>query len=263
MTRARMRALQAGVLATGAPLGWLLIETLRGASPLAVISAAPALYGYMLVASLIAFGLFGLALGEREDRLQRINRKLEQLSVTDGLTGLRNARYFHTRLDEEQAESLRTGVPLGLAILDLDHFKRINDQHGHPAGDEVLIGAAHAIAAVTRQGETAARVGGEEFGLLLPGSDARAAHEAAERVRRAIGRRQIRLSDGTRVRITASAGVASTSALPRATTHQLYRAADEALYAAKRTGRDRTVTAAGGAAQADSQSTRHEMRVLP
>jgi diguanylate cyclase (GGDEF)-like protein len=243
MRRAKARALQGMAMAAGAPLGWLLIERIRGAAPAANVAAQPGLYVYMLVGTMVVFGVFGFLLGEHEDRLQRINRELEHLSVTDAITGLRNARYFHARLHEEHAEQARSGEPLALVIVDLDHFKRVNDEYGHPVGDDVLANAASAIAAVTRQGETAARVGGEEFGLLLPGSDAAAARDAAERVRAAIAAVDTRLPDGSAVRVTASAGVASTAILPDATQRQLYRAADEALYAAKAAGRNRTVVA--------------------
>ncbi|HUE77097.1 MAG TPA: GGDEF domain-containing protein [Longimicrobiales bacterium] len=245
MRRATLRALQGMVLATGAPLGWLLIQRLRGVPIPNELSAHPELYVYMLLGTMAAFGGLGLLLGEREARLMSANRRLEDLALTDSLTGLRNARYFHARLQEEHAESERTGKPLALAVLDLDHFKRVNDQHGHPVGDDVLAAAARAIASVTRLGETEARVGGEEFALLLPGSTGEMARDAAERVRRAIGAAATVLPgpEERSVRVTASAGVASTAELPDASPEELYRAADEALYRAKAEGRDRTVVA--------------------
>lgn len=243
MKRAGVRALQGMAMAPGAPLGWLVIRSLKGAAPVAELAAEPGLYLYMAFGTLVIFALFGFILGEKEDRLERSNRALEDLSITDALTGLRNRRYFHARLDEEQAERRRTGAPLALAILDLDYFKRVNDQHGHVAGDDVLITVARAISSVTRQGETEARVGGEEFALLLPGSDAEAARDAAERVRNAIATAETRLRGGAKIRITASAGVASTAEMPDATSTELYSAADRALYAAKAAGRNRTIVA--------------------
>lgn len=241
--RPLVRAAQGLLLAAGAPAGWLLIQMARGHHAAAELSANAPLYAYMLLATMLVFGLFGLLLGEREARLLRLNKELEHASVTDALTGLRNARYFYTRLAEEFAEWQRTGQPLGLVIIDIDHFKRVNDEHGHPVGDEVLINTARAIASVTRQGETEARVGGEEFALLLPGSDTAQAREAAERARAAIARAFTKLPSGGVVRVTASAGVASTADIPNATPASLYRAADEALYAAKKGGRDRTCVA--------------------
>jgi diguanylate cyclase (GGDEF)-like protein len=243
MKRAGVRALQGMAMAPGAPLGWLLIRTMNGAAPAAELAAEPGLYIYMAFGTLGIFALFGFILGEKEDRLERSNRALEDLAITDALTGLRNRRYFHARLDEEQAERRRTGAPLALAIIDLDYFKRVNDQHGHVAGDNVLITVARAISSVTRQGETEARVGGEEFALLLPESDAAAGRDAAERVRNAIAAAETRLREGPAIRITASAGVASTAEMPDATSTELYRAADRALYAAKAAGRNRTVVA--------------------
>lgn len=247
MKRATSRTVQGAILATGAPLGWLLIEWLRGVPVRAALADRPGLYLYMLLGTAGAFGLFGLLLGDREARLLASNRRLEDLAVTDGLTGLRNARYFHTRLAEEYAETVRTGHPLAVAVLDLDHFKRVNDEYGHPVGDEVLIRAARAIAATTRHGETGARVGGEEFALLLPNSTGDEAAEVAERVRRAIGESETPLPGlgGDAIRVTASAGVASTSELPGASVQELFRAADEALYRAKREGRTRTIMAEG------------------
>lgn len=243
-----LRTVQGVVVATGAPLGWILIQRLRGIPIAADIVAHPALYAYMLAGTMIVFGLFGLMLGQREDRLLETNRELERLAITDPLTGLHNPRYFYARLDEEQSERTRTGQPLSLIILDLDHFKRVNDQYGHLVGDDVLANAARAIASVTRRGETAARVGGEEFAILLPASTADAAREIAERARQSIAATGTPLpgGGGKAIHVLASAGVASTADLPDATARELYRAADEALYRAKAEGRDRTVVAGPG-----------------
>ncbi len=235
------------VVATGAPLGWLLAQRLQGERVAAELAAHSGLYVYMFLGTVLVFALFGFLLGEREDRLLATNRELERLSITDPLTGLHNARYFHARLDAEQAERTRTGQPLSLVIVDLDRFKHVNDEYGHLVGDDVLANAAHAIASVTRRGETAARVGGEEFAILLPASTAAEAHDVAERARDSIAATATRVpgSGGTVIHIVASAGVASTADLPDANGHELYRAADEALYAAKAQGRNRTVIAGG------------------
>lgn len=230
--------------AVGAPLGWLLIRRLHGVPPDVELVANPGLYLYMLLGTIAAFGVFGFLLGRSADRLADYTARLSTMALTDSLTGLRNARYFHARLAEEFAEAERTGVPLALALLDLDHFKRVNDQHGHPAGDEVLATTAHAIASVTREGETEARVGGEEFAVLLEGSTGRAGAEAADRVRAAIAAAKSRHpSSGKAIRVTASAGVASTAEVSARSPEDLYRAADRALYRAKREGRNRTVVA--------------------
>lgn len=245
MRRTSYRALQGLALSTGAPLGWLVIQVVSGTSAQAAVTAQPGLYLYMLIATAAAFGLFGALLGGRESRLLQTNEGLEEVAVTDALTGLRNARYFHTRLAEEHAETKRTGKPLGVVVLDLDHFKRVNDEHGHLVGDDVLTNTGRAIASITRQGETEARVGGEEFGLLLPDSTSEEAREVAERVREAIGASETRLPgpQGGTVHITASAGVASTADFPVASAEELLRTADAAMYRAKEEGRNRTVVA--------------------
>lgn len=242
MSRAGVRALQGIALAAGAPLGWLAIRWAQGAGPLAELAANPGVYAYMLLASAIVFGIVGALLGSREARMLALNHRLEELAVTDPLTGLRNARYFYARLDEEQAERARTGRPLAVAIIDLDGFKYVNDTYGHQVGDDVLVNAAMAIESVTRQGETEARIGGEEFALLLPGSTGSAAGEAAERARRAIAAARTPI-DGRFIRVTASAGVASTADFADANAQQLCKAADDALYRAKAEGRNRTCIA--------------------
>lgn len=120
-------------------------------------------------------------------------------------------------------------------MLDLDEFKAINDTHGHPYGDQVLIGVADALREAIRGHDTLARIGGEEFALLLPGANAAAAFEIAERAREAVAR--VPVADAP---LSCSAGVA-TGAPPRTTPVGLLEQADRALYRAKRLGRDRTV----------------------
>lgn len=231
-------------LAIGAPLGWLLIQAAQGVPPVMELAHEPQLYLYMLMGTMVVFGIFGMLLGEREERLLEVNRRLKELTVTDPGTGLRNARYFHARLREEHAEAERAGRPLAIVAIDLDHFKRINDEHGHVVGDDVLANAARAIASVTREGETAARVGGEEFALLLPATNGERGREVADRVRQAVAAAETPVAaPGRTVRVTASAGVASTAELPGPSTQELRKAADEALYRAKAEGRNRTVVA--------------------
>lgn len=234
------RAAQAAALALGAPLGWLAIRWVQGSPPLGEVASRPELYAYLLFATMTAFASFGAALGSVEDRLDRERRALEEISVTDGLTQLRNARYFQARLREEMASAARASRPLALAIIDLDHFKRVNDRHGHQSGDRVLLTVAQMITGAARQGETVARIGGDEFGMLLPDEEGAVAAVAGERVRAAIAASLIRLPERcATIHLTVSVGVASTAELVQATPEGLYAAADDMLYAAKRYGRNR------------------------
>jgi len=173
---------------------------------------------------------------------RRYELELERLATTDPLTGLANHRSFHERLGFEAARAVRHGRPLSLAILDLDHFKLVNDRYGHPAGDEVLREVAARLLRLARAGELIARVGGEEFAWVLPDTDAAGAQAAAERARAAV-RGQPVPPAGT---VTLSAGVCDLA--HASDVAGLYRRADEALYLAKRGGRDRTVRhpSAGG-----------------
>ncbi|MGK2936378.1 MAG: sensor domain-containing diguanylate cyclase [Solirubrobacteraceae bacterium] len=181
--------------------------------------------------------LVGLAIGNA-DAWEALRRE----ATTDPVTGLPNHRTFHERLNLGLAEARRDGRGCGLILLDLDHFKAVNDTHGHPAGDTVLQEVGRRLAAVARGHELAARVGGEEFALIVRGVDESGARTVAERARRAIADQPF--ADVGRV--TVSAGVAVESApAPHGAADLLAAAADRALYVAKRTGRNRVVGADG------------------
>lgn len=238
------RALQGAILALGAPAGWLLLRALAGHGLGDELTRHVGLYAYLLVPTVLSFASFGVILGIHENKLYRLNARLSDDALTDELTGLKNLRYFRARLQEEHAAWQRDGTPLSLLMIDLDHFKRVNDRYGHPVGDLLLKRVAGAIASVARRGETAARVGGEEFALLLPGAAGDDAFAAAERVRAAVA--AVRLypsSRGSLITVAVSVGCASAADLGGLTPEELYGAADSALYAAKRQGRDRTVRA--------------------
>jgi len=175
---------------------------------------------------------------------KRRRTELELLATRDPLTDLFNRRVFEQKLAEEVARAGRHDRPLSIAMLDLDHFKAINDRCGHPAGDRVLREASSRLRALVREGEVLARVGGEEFAWILPDADGIGAFTAAERARRAICATPF-AEVGT---LTLSAG---TCELAEAGTPELLcQRADQALYAAKAAGRNRTVrfTPAGAAA---------------
>jgi len=137
---------------------------------------------------------------------------------------------------------MRFGNPLALVIVDLDRFKSINDLHGHPAGDAVLKEAAHRIAGAIRTVDRAARIGGEEFALILVQTDRASALEVARRAIAAVASKPIPAGGGLSVAVTASAGVAELPA-DAGSAGELFAAADKALYAAKAGGRDRAVPA--------------------
>jgi two-component system cell cycle response regulator len=170
---------------------------------------------------------------------------LRQLATRDPLTGLLNRREFDRILLEEEERAVRFGDPVALVMLDLDHFKAINDAHGHPVGDQVLREAARRFTASVRTVDRVARLGGEEFALVLLETDRCAAEEVAERVVAAVRSAPIVTADGLAVTVTVSAGVA---ALPEdaPNTAELVITADKALYAAKSAGRNRVVVAGRG-----------------
>lgn len=170
------------------------------------------------------------------------NARLDVLASTDPLTGLLNRRRFLELAQAEQARAQRYGRPVAVLLVDLDHFKRVNDTHGHRMGDAVLRTAADVLTASRRTSDLAARFGGEELVLLLPETDLKGAVGLAERLRLALAGAQTRL-DGADVRITASIGVASLRA--GESLDSLLHRADQALYSAKRAGRDRVMVAAG------------------
>jgi diguanylate cyclase (GGDEF)-like protein len=163
--------------------------------------------------------------------------ELQRLSATDGLTGVHNHRHFQERLREEFRRAQRYDDALSLILLDLDHFKSVNDQYGHAAGDGVLREVAGALQRGVRETDLVARYGGEEFAVLLPRTHLTGALTVAERVRREL--RALHLGADALLRVTASLGVSSFPHRTVLTPEQLLLTADEALYRAKHEGRDR------------------------
>ncbi|WP_168014466.1 GGDEF domain-containing protein [Halomonas salinarum] len=165
---------------------------------------------------------------------------LEHLSVTDDLTGLDNRRAATSKARQTLTLGRRSGAPVSLAIIDIDHFKHINDQYGHPLGDLVLKQLAQTLKHLMRKSDVVARIGGEEFCLLMPDTDAQGAFEFCERLHRGIGKMEIPHDGGT-ITITASVGLTTTHDVGDYDFDVLYARADEALYRAKANGRDRVV----------------------
>jgi two-component system cell cycle response regulator len=184
-----------------------------------------------------------------QERLQDMQRKLEEQSITDGLTGLKNRRFFDERLHEEFRRAQRYGDYLSLIMIDLDHFKQVNDLHGHPAGDAVLREAAALMRASIRDPDICSRYGGEEFAVILPKTHMSGALAVAERVWRELGTKEYAIppsgsaphgaEDAARtVSITASLGIAFYPSKDITSSELLLRYADQALYEAKKAGRN-------------------------
>jgi len=172
--------------------------------------------------------------------------ELERLSVTDALTQVHNRLYFDRRVAEEWTRAQRGGEPITVLMIDLDHFKRVNDDHGHPFGDLCLKESAAALQRVLyRPGDLLARYGGEEFVVLLPGTDAPAGLTVAERLLAAVGKLVLASCDGP-VHISCSIGAATCWPAPHAEWRELLAQADEALYRAKAEGRNRVVANVSG-----------------
>jgi len=177
-------------------------------------------------------------------RVREQNRVLATLSRTDGLTGLLNRNHWLEVVSGELRRHWRTDAPVSLLILDIDHFKSVNDQFGHLVGDEALRNIAEILRESLRDPDTPGRYGGEEFGVVLPDTDAEGACVIAERVRQRI--RQTTIVRNPEIRCTVSIGVAEATA-DLTDSRQWIERADRALYRAKALGRNRTVRHAGGA----------------
>ena len=163
--------------------------------------------------------------------------ELSRVAHSDALTGLPNRRAIRLRFGEESARAARTERKFAMALFDIDHFKQVNDRHGHATGDEVLKAVANALTGAKRGEEVLARIGGEEFLILLAQQSAEGAREAAERLRSA-ARRAVVDAEAGELRVTVSGGVALYPDDGGDWDH-LFAAADRRLYAAKRGGRDR------------------------
>ena len=172
------------------------------------------------------------------DETEESFRRLYESSIRDGLTGVHNRKYFDERLEAEFSFASRHGTPLSLIMLDLDHFKAVNDTHGHRTGDHVLRNVSALLQASIRVEDTVARYGGEEFAILVPGVDLEHAGAMAERIRSIVAGMAVYCDDEA-IQITVSAGVATLNPTRFGSCEELVSSSDRALYLAKDLGRNR------------------------
>lgn len=191
-----------------------------------------------LVVGVLLFVLFYRLVGWIGRRIEENELKLQELAAIDKLTGLLNSRMYHTNLKREILRAQREGAPVSVLVLDVDHFKKVNDTYGHVAGDKVLAKLGHLLKEYTREGSGLFRYGGEEFAVLLPGLGIDAAMETANRLRVVVEQANFDIGDDRKIKVTVSIGVA---VFPdsAATPEEVTKVADAALYVAKATGRNR------------------------
>ncbi|HYI39484.1 MAG TPA: diguanylate cyclase [Allosphingosinicella sp.] len=203
-------------------------------------------YGLALAAAglamLILLVVSAIAALRANVRADEATAELQRIAATDALTGLWNRRHLLERLEAEAGRSRRNGRPLCVAILDVDHFKRVNDLHGHPAGDEVLRMLGGLLREAVRSSDVVGRMGGEEFAILMPETDRAQARLVCERLREMVARSPVRLPSGAALTVTLSTGIALLSG--EEASSALISRADVALYDAKAEGRNRVKLAA-------------------
>ena len=176
---------------------------------------------------------------QQSEELKRVNEEFKKLSVTDALTGLHNRRHFEECMESEVQVSLRHGDTNSLLIIDIDHFKKVNDRYGHPGGDKVLEAVAEAMQHLLRKTDILCRLGGEEFVALCKRADKASSMEIGEKLRETIEGLQIPM-DGQYVSVTISIGIATMGAdEAEQTADTWYRHADQAVYHSKMHGRNR------------------------
>ena len=178
-----------------------------------------------------------------QDKLDEMfQRQMSESALRDGLTRAFNKRYFSDRIESEFQYAIRHRAPLSLIFLDIDHFKKINDEHGHPAGDQVLTQLATLVMSLLGEEETLARYGGEEFAIVARGVELAAAAALSERLRAAVEAHPFKFG-ATVLSVTVSVGVARAPGAGMTASGDLVARADEAMYAAKRGGRNRLCVA--------------------
>ncbi|PHR25674.1 MAG: GGDEF domain-containing protein [Hoeflea sp.] len=206
-----------------------------------VMAGLSAVCGFMLVYPIMSRGLRERGkLQKMTESLSVRSLSLEHAAVTDSLTGMYNRRYFDDALAEYLEAFGHINKPIGMVILDLDHFKKVNDTHGHDVGDKVLREVAECLQVFTRYHDVLARLGGEEFAILSPNITEQQLYSLSDRIRQAVS--ELRIVNGNvTLKVTVSAGLAIWDGAE--TGEELYRRADKQLYEAKRQGRNRVCAA--------------------
>ena len=222
----------------------LVVPTIRGGRVVAILGVGNKPFDYdeqdIGLVSYIADLVWTIVEQKRtNEQIRQLNAQLERLAMMDDLTGLMNRRAFFIQGAKEISRAQRHRTPLSLLMMDVDEFKTVNDRYGHAAGDRVLQHVSHKIVENVREMDMVARMGGEEFSMLLPGTGAADAVKLAERVRQAIERESCQLDDQS-IDVTVSIGVASYNA-DTSSLEAILREADDSLYRAKYRGRNQVV----------------------
>lgn len=218
------------ILALGAPLGWWICSAFVDSEHFEL-----ATYLYMFIGTTITFGSFGFWVGHSQDLLYKLIEK-------DSLTVLLNQRAFFRHLDAYYQIGIRYNDGIGIIMLDIDHFKQVNDQHNHLIGSDILKQFGQILAVMTRETDIVARYGGDEFIVGIPRiEDPAAALALAERIRSTI-ESKVFYSRGVKIQITVSMGLVVAQCQASVTIDQLAQEADQMLYQAKKNGRNRVET---------------------
>lgn len=224
----------------------------------------PAFHGIDLAEALRLLNLDGIQISQADgvDALQQVIDGLCKLSSRDGLTGLANRRVFDDALGREIDRSARTGETFGLMLIDIDHFKKINDLHGHPVGDLALKAVADLIADSFRSIDTVARYGGEEFVVILPNVSEAFLLQVAERARAKIQNARIEATQGLQLEVTVSIGTVCSRGFASESAKALIETADRRLYEAKRLGRNRVCSERTPDAAVSRDERAHLLRII-
>jgi len=221
------------LLGTGAPAGALLLRILGGARVPQEFHEHAFFYAYQLIGTCVVFAAVGFHTGRRADRLGNGRDRYRTLSERDSLTNLVNARTFRSYYERSLAHAARFREPLSLLLIDVDHLKALNDDLGHSFGSAALLHVARVLERSKRASDLAARWGGDEFTLLMPGAGLEAARRQAERILEQLRNEPVHVGGRERV-VSATIGAATSMAGEGG---DLFEIADRALYTGKKAGR--------------------------